>query len=114
MGFGFEEFDGLGVYRTTEHGLPVDSSGVVLGTGEIDGPYQGASELATKLAGSSHLRDCFTRQAYRYAMGDIEPGGLTLASLQAGFASDAPMVRILLNLLTNPIFATRSFEGAAP
>src|SRR5258708_28722628 len=51
VGFGFEEFDGIGVHRTTENGGPVDSSGNLQGTA-VDGPFVGASELAQKLVGS--------------------------------------------------------------
>jgi hypothetical protein len=114
IGFGFEQFDGIGAYRATEHGNAVDSSGTILGTGEIDGPFTGVAELATKLAGSRHLIDCFARQAYRYAMGQVEGPDDPLDALTAGFSSDARMTDVLLAIVSNPIFAARTFEATGP
>jgi hypothetical protein len=115
VGFGFEEFDGIGAYRTTENGLPVDSSGTIMGTGEIDGPYQGVAQLAPKLAGSKHLVGCFVKQAYRYAMGQIEPtDGTSLDVLAGSFSADTRITDLLLNIVSNPIFVARAAEAANP
>jgi uncharacterized protein DUF1592/uncharacterized protein DUF1588/uncharacterized protein DUF1595/uncharacterized protein DUF1587 len=114
FGFGFEEFDGLGIYRTTEKGQPVDSSGTILGTGDIDGPFNGVADLAAKLVRSDRPLECFTKQAYRYAMGQVEPPGDDLGSLRAGFAVDAPMTDVLKTIVNDPIFVTRAFEPTIP
>ena len=57
VGFGFEEFDGVGVYRTTENGSPVDTSGNLRGS-DVDGPFVGASQLAQKLVNSKEVLGC--------------------------------------------------------
>jgi Protein of unknown function (DUF1592)/Protein of unknown function (DUF1588)/Protein of unknown function (DUF1595) len=115
IGFGFEEFDGIGTYRTSENGLPIDSSGTIVGTGEIDGPYVGVSELATKIAGSRHLVDCYVRQAYRYAMGDIEPpAGGDLPALRASFSPDTRITDALLGMVSTRTFVTRVSETPSP
>jgi hypothetical protein len=117
MGFGFEEFDGIGAYRTSENGNPVDTSGKVYGTGEIDGSYVGVSQLAIKLAGSHHLVDCYTKQAYRYAMGQVEPSGSdlhSLNSLSTLFSADARLTDMLLNIVAAPMFVTRVSEPPSP
>ena len=115
VGFGFEEFDGIGAYRTSENGLPVDSSGTILGTGEIDGPYKGVSQLAPKVAASRHLAGCYLRQAYRYAMGDIEPaGGGLLDALGASFSPDTRITDALLSMVSTPMFVTRVSETPSP
>ena len=51
-GFGFENYDQLGRYRSQENGLPVDASGEMMATGEaaVDGPYNGVLELSNRLA----------------------------------------------------------------
>ncbi|HXK17681.1 MAG TPA: DUF1592 domain-containing protein, partial [Polyangiaceae bacterium] len=116
VGFGFEQFDGIGAYRTTEKGKPVDSSGQLVGTGEIDGAYSGVSELSQKLAGSQHLRDCFVKQVYRFAMGQVEPSEGSQASLNAlgkDFDSDERLLKVLLSLVQSPLFVTRTFEPAS-
>jgi Protein of unknown function (DUF1588)/Protein of unknown function (DUF1585) len=112
FGFGFEQFDGIGALRALDQGKPVDTRGHVAGTGEIDGDFTGVSELATRLAGSRHLTACFTRQAYRFAMGQIEPQGDDLGALSDGFSSDAPMRDLLVSIVVSELFATRAFEGA--
>ena len=114
VGFGFEQFDGIGAYRTTEKGKPIDSSGTLVGTAEIDGPYAGVSELGTKLANSQQLRDCFVKQVYRYGMGQVEPSDSAgaLAELASDFTSDAKLTTVLLDLVQSPLFVTRSVEPA--
>jgi hypothetical protein len=114
IGFGFEEFDGVGVYRATENGQSVLSSGTIIGTGEIDGPFDGASDLSTKIAGSHLLADCFVRQAYRFAMGQVEPDGDSMQPLENGFSPDAPMTAALSALMQSPIFTDRTNETGGP
>lgn len=114
VGFGLEQFDGLGAYRTVENGQPVDSRGTLLGTGEIDGDYTGAGELASRLATSRSLTDCYLRNAYRFALGQIEPTGEDLRTLGVGFGSDARLSEVLLTLIADPVFTSRSFEAVKP
>jgi hypothetical protein len=114
IGFGFEEFDGIGAYRATENGQPVDSSGTVIGTGEIDGDYNGAGELISRVSGSHLLADCYVRQAYRYAMGQIEGADEDLRALAGAFSPDAKMTDVLLRIVRDPLFVVRSFEKPGP
>jgi len=114
VGFGLEQFDGLGAYRTVENGQPVDSRGTLLGTGEIDGDYTGAGELQSRLATSRSLTDCYLRNAYRFALGQIEPTGEDLRALGVGFGSDARLSEVLLTLIADPVFTSRSFEAVKP
>jgi hypothetical protein len=66
IGFGMEEMDGLGRYRTTENGLPVDTSGELHST-DIDGTFSGVVDLSNKLAGSEMFATCFVHQFFRFA-----------------------------------------------
>ena len=68
IGLGFENFDGVGLYRTTDHGQSVDASGELLGT-DVDGPFTGVPELARKLAGSRQVHDCMATQLFRWGYG---------------------------------------------
>lgn len=114
VGFGFEQFDGIGAFRTMENGKPVDSRGVifapVLDSMEARSEYDGVSELAVKIAGTSRLSDCYIRQAYRYAMGQIEPPEDDLRALVPQFTSDAPLTEVLMALVTSPLFRERLNE----
>lgn len=113
VGFGFEQFDAIGSYRTTENGQPVDSSGELIGTKE-DGPFNGASALALKLSGSQQLSSCFARQVYRYAMGEIEFNDDSLEWLKKGFTTDSRITDVLMTLVESPAFVSRNLEGSSP
>ncbi len=70
MGLAFESFDGLGAYRTSENGLPIDTSG------ELDGvPFKNAAELGTLLRKSPKVGACLARNLFRFAMGHLEEEG---------------------------------------
>jgi hypothetical protein len=66
IGFGMEEMDGIGRFRTLENGLPVDSSGT-LSTTDVDGSFVGVAQLSQKLASSQMFSTCFVWQFFRFA-----------------------------------------------
>lgn len=108
VGFGFEEFDAVGVHRTTENGAPIDSTGELIGTGDVDGPFRGVTELAARMVASQRLTDCFARQIYRYAMGDMEtPADPLFATLRDGLTADTRMTDLLLEVVASPNFVVR-------
>jgi hypothetical protein len=72
IGFGFENFDTLGRYRTEDGGKPVDASGNVIATRDMDGAFNGVAELARKLSASSEVKECVTRQWFRFALNRFE------------------------------------------
>lgn len=76
IGFAFERYDGAGAYRETEHGLPVDPSGQLIGlegltAGEVY-DFSGPRELGGLLAESPTARACMAQQYFRYARGFVE------------------------------------------
>jgi hypothetical protein len=74
IGFGMEDMDGIGRYRTTENGQPVDASGALTGT-DVDGPFTGVAALARKLAQSKMLETCTVQHFFRFANARAaEPG----------------------------------------
>ncbi len=54
LGLPFEMYNHIGLYRTTEQGQPVDTSGAIVDSGDpaIDGPVDNALEMIDKLAHS--------------------------------------------------------------
>jgi hypothetical protein len=72
LGFGFEGYDGTGAFRTMDGGLPVDASGEVTATSDINGTYDGAVELSQRLATSEDVRSCVARQWFRYSLGRMD------------------------------------------
>jgi len=102
LGFGFEHYDAVGMYRDTENGKPVDASGSIVQTEDLDGPFDGAVELAHKLAASSEVRRCFATQWYRYAFGrgETPSDGCTIDDLHARWGDRDFNLRELLIALT--------------
>ncbi|HWN69716.1 MAG TPA: DUF1592 domain-containing protein, partial [Haliangium sp.] len=74
LGFGFEHFDALGRYRATQNDLPIDATGAInfIDEPEVEGPFDGVVELAERLGQSSRVRECVSKQWFRYAYGRTE------------------------------------------
>jgi hypothetical protein len=72
IGFGFENYDAIGRYRTIDNGAPVDASGEILLTREIDGKFVGIGELSQRLATSAEVQECATRQWFRFFLSRFE------------------------------------------
>jgi len=66
LGFGLENFDGIGGWRTTDNKKDIDSSGVLPGGEKFSGP----AELRKVLLGKSdQFRNCFAEKALTFALG---------------------------------------------
>lgn len=68
IGLGFEHFDALGQWRDLDAGLPVDATGEILGS-DVEGPFDGAIELANKLSQSHQVMNCLAQTWFRFALG---------------------------------------------
>lgn len=72
VGLAFENFDGLGRFRTMENGALIDASG------SLNGQYfEDASGLAEVLRTHPDVPSCLVRTMYRYATGHPEGSGET-------------------------------------
>jgi hypothetical protein len=85
IGLGFEHYDPLGQWRDTDNGLPIDATGEIIGT-DVAGTFDGALELAQKLADSEQAMDCLARTWLRFALGrsdlDADAGALAVAGVR--------------------------------
>lgn len=112
VGFAFENFDGMGRYRTTENNLPIDASGEFLGVNDpaLSGAFVGAQALSSRLANSRTVSDCVALQWWRFAMGRIETKNDTcnLKKAQDAFAqSGGRFDALLLAIVRTPAFRYR-------
>lgn len=83
IGLGFENFDGIARWRTTENGATIDASG------NLDGvTFTDAWQLGQVVRDHPDLGPCFTRHLYRYSTGrSIADGEDALVDwLAEGFA----------------------------
>jgi hypothetical protein len=102
VGFGFENFDGVGRYRELEaDGTPVDASGRLTDT-DVDGNFVGVPALAATLARSDQVRSCYVTQWFRFAQGraETEQDRCSLEALRSAFDAAGGNVRELLVSMT--------------
>jgi hypothetical protein len=114
IGFGFENYDAIARFRTKDNGQTIDASGE-LSQSDIDGPFDGAVDLASRLAGSQQVQSCYAQQWFRYAYGRGETSGdaCTLEWLDARFDDSGGDVKELLVALTQTdAFFYRKVGGA--
>jgi hypothetical protein len=111
IGYGFEHYDGIGAYRTTDQNLPVDASGSI----PLDGKTQTFSDavgLAKLLAASPQAQACFARQLTRYALRRWD-GAADAASVQS--AADAFKAGGLdIRTLIGAVATSRTFRYRTP
>lgn len=116
FGFGLENFDAAGHFRTSENGLAIDARGLIVGT-DVDGPYNGAHDLSEAIARSGTVHECATRQMVRYALGRAPAAdeASTVSALAKGFMeSDGDLRALLLSIATSPTFRSRTVEDDSP
>lgn len=114
IGFGLEQYDREGRFRTHEEGkpqCPIDGRGELVEIGTFTGP----AELQSRLLETGALEACAVQKAFSYAMGrqvTREEHGL-LRRLQARFqAGDYRFDALLLAVVESPAFGQRVEEGS--
>ncbi len=102
IGYGFEHYDGIGLWRDKDHGFPVDATGELTKTKSVNGDFDGAIELSDRLSESEEVRQCVATQWFRYGYGHAEHAEdqCTMAELQESFAASGYNIRSLLVALT--------------
>lgn len=113
IGFGLENYDGVGAYRTEENGLAIDATGTL-----PDGAsFSGAMELGGILAKDKRLPRCVTEKFMTFAIGrlishDEDTPWLDGLSTRAQ-ASGASFGSIIRAVLLSDAFRSRQ-AGATP
>jgi hypothetical protein len=113
IGVGFENYDAIGRFRTTENGLAIDPAGELVSAGTSSGAFSGAVELAKRLSTSPEVRVCVQKQWFRFSLGRFEAAedACTLQTLGDEFAaSDFDVKRLLLSLVTSDAFRYRKVD----
>jgi hypothetical protein len=118
IGFGFERYDSMGRWRTSENGRQVDNSGTLAQTEtpEIEGDFEGAVALADKLKNSSQVKRCISSKWFRFAMGrsPSQHEACALYHIQQAFQDSGGNFRELLkSLATSEAFRYREAREAA-
>jgi hypothetical protein len=107
IGYTFENYDVAGRYRTTENGMPINSTGLVKGD-NIE--FKGFSDLNDYLANSADVRQCMVRfmSYFAYGAAGWNDDGCTLDAINAEASKSNWSIRSVLTAITHaPHFTTR-------
>lgn len=102
IGFGFDALSPIGAHRTVdEHGQPVSTAGEIVALDrdvDVAGEFDGAVELAHRLAASEDVGRCVAVQWFRYATRrqETDQDACSVAVVQDEFAASGHDVRELL------------------
>lgn len=113
LGLPFEMYNHAGLYRTTELGKPVDTTGEIIDSGDpaLDGKVSNALEMIQKLAESERAEQVFVRHAFRFWMGrneTINDAPVLQEAHRAYHDSHGSMKALLTSLLTSDAFLYRT------
>jgi hypothetical protein len=115
IGFGLEEYDLGGRYRTQENGVSVDASGEVTGVSVEPGTFVGARALSELLVQTDEYEACVTTQVFEFAMGRsvADEDACAMDSLQSAMqASGGDIPELLVSIATSKAFRQRVMEVA--
>jgi hypothetical protein len=109
IGFGLENYDVAGRFRTHDDGLPQCA---IAGQGSVDGigTFQGPAELARRIVDSKRLEACVVRQLYGFAVGrelEADEGEAVGALLEWFRSKDFAFDQLLLAYVESPAFGLR-------
>ena len=118
VGFGFEHYDAAGRFQTVENGLAIDSTGEINGT-DVDGSFDGALALSTRLARSSAVHRCATERWVRFAVGrapDDAEAEVIRRLGQRFHESQGDVRALLVDLVSSDTFRFQKVtrEGSSP
>ncbi|MCB9617419.1 MAG: DUF1592 domain-containing protein [Sandaracinus sp.] len=113
IGFAFENFDGLGLWRDEDGGEPVDASGSVPDS-DVEGTVAGAVDLAESLAESEMVRDCMMQQWVRFALQrevDDERDACVMERLRTQFeGADLDLRTLITEIAVSELVALRRVD----
>lgn len=113
-GFAFEHYDALGAWREREGVLPVDATGILTGTDDVDGPFDGVVALGARLSTSAQVRRCVATQWFRAAVGRVErvEDNPSLDAIFQTFARSGFDAReLIIAIVTSDAFRRVGFAG---
>ncbi|MBC7793823.1 MAG: DUF1588 domain-containing protein [Clostridia bacterium] len=107
-GYGYENYDGAGRFRTVEkESLRIDASGALILSDETLS-YSDSLDYLRALAASRALQGCVAEHLLTYALGDqadVHEGGFFVREL---LAANGDIARLAELIVTSPSFSTRN------
>ncbi|HEX2876183.1 MAG TPA: DUF1588 domain-containing protein [Polyangiaceae bacterium] len=112
VGFAFEHYDGMGMFRSADGALPIDATGSLTGT-DTDGPFQDGVELTKRFATSAQVRDCMATQWLRYAVrrDETDQDACSQAKIAAAFRDNGDLRQLVTAVVQSDAFRYKA-KGA--
>jgi Protein of unknown function (DUF1592)/Protein of unknown function (DUF1588)/Protein of unknown function (DUF1595)/Protein of unknown function (DUF1587) len=110
IGFGLENFDGIGQYRSMEAGQPIDASGYIEDLNHTT--FNGPEDLSRKLAAAPEVNRCLAAQMTAYVLGVSAHDGVCIAPSASYAAGATPLS--LANVLAQVVEPTHLQARIAP
>lgn len=113
FGFAFEEYDGMGAFRTMEGNNAVNSKVTIASGTDFDGDYADGNALATAMSKSPQVAACFARHMFRGSAGRSDS---TVQASEAAFIKfwqslptdqQGNILQTLLSFVKSPLFTHR-------
>ncbi len=114
LGYGLEAFDALGRHRPEENGLPIDTSGSLVGLGDAEGFFNDGPEMMRIIAQSETAAECYTEKWFQFALGRARREKEDQASfdeiMQRFRSSGFNLQELLVAISESDAFSTRTIE----
>jgi hypothetical protein len=113
LGFAFEHFDAMGVYRDTDNGFPVNSTSTYAFLDGREISYQNAVDLSKQLAESPEVHACYTRQLLEFILGRdlLQVDQVVVRDLSGHSLNDRLSIKeLLLSVVTSSTFRVRAIN----
>jgi hypothetical protein len=113
IGWGFEDFDGNGAFRTTEAEMTIDHSGALNAANEITGSFTNNAALIGKLSTSKTVEQCYLQRFADFAAAatdpDVESTFLGFWSAQPGGVQKS-LPQLVVAYVQSDMFLERSVQ----
>jgi len=112
-GFALENYDAVGRFRTQDAGSPVDTSGSMSSSSDVDGAFASGGELLDRIAKSSDVKRCFAQHYLGFAVArDLAPeDSCSLSRLSDDFAKSGDLKQLVVAVAKSDAFRLRTTEG---
>jgi hypothetical protein len=115
VGLVFEHFDEVGQWRDRDNGHPIDSTGEVFGSRDLNGAFEDHMALAEGLSQSDQVHRCFNHQVFRFVFGrgERDADACWIEYGYEAYLSQGMTLNALLNYyVTAPSFVKITREGS--
>lgn len=113
IGFAFENYDAVGMWRELDHGQPVDASGTY-DLGEVSFTFTDGLEMLRLMADTPQAHACYAKRIAEFVLAReiAEDDAAEIYAWGDASASDASLEELVMSIVLSPSF--RTHQGGEP